>query len=111
MIAAGYTSENGNYGKVKHNDTETTQYLHMCKRSVKVGQRVKQSDVIGEVGSTGLATGPHVCYRFWVRGKQVDPYRQNLPSAEPIADNLKEDYFAAIGPIKERLEQIDFKQI
>ncbi len=111
VIASGYTSGNGNYVKVKHNDTYTTQYLHMSKRLVKVGQRVKQSDVIGEVGSTGLATGPHVCYRFWVRGKQVDPYRQNLPSAEPIADNLKEDYFAAIGPIKERLEQIDFKQI
>lgn len=111
VIASGYTAGNGNYVKVKHNDTYTTQYLHMSKRNVKVGQRVKQGDVIGFVGSTGLATGPHVCYRFWVRGEQVDPFRQNLPSAEPIADNLKDKYFAAIEPVKSALEAIPFKEI
>ncbi len=111
VIASGYTAGNGNYVKVKHNETYTTQYLHMSRRNVKVGQRLRQGDVIGFVGSTGLATGPHVCYRFWVRGEQVDPFRQNLPAAEPIADNLREDYFAAIGPVKERLEKIAFKQI
>lgn len=111
VVASGYTSGNGNYVKVKHNDTYTTQYLHMSKRNARVGQRVKQGDVIGYVGSTGLATGPHVCYRFWVRGKQVDPFRQNLPAAEPIADSLKEQYFAAIEPIKSELEKISFKEI
>ncbi|MCF4100751.1 peptidoglycan DD-metalloendopeptidase family protein [Gillisia sp. M10.2A] len=111
VIASSYTSGNGNYVKVKHNETYTTQYLHMSKRNVRVGQRVRQGDVIGYVGSTGLATGPHVCYRFWVRGKQVDPFRQNLPAAEPIADNLKEDYFAAIKPVKIKLDKIPFKEI
>ncbi len=111
VIAASYTGGNGNYVKVKHNDTYTTQYLHMSKRNVRVGQRVKQGDVIGYVGSTGLATGPHVCYRFWVRGKQVDPFRQNLPAAEPIADNLKEDYFAAIKTVRSKLDKIPFKEI
>ena len=111
VIASGYTAGNGNYVKVKHNDTYTTQYLHMSKRNVKVGQRVRQGDVIGYVGSTGLATGPHVCYRFWVRGEQVDPFRQNLPAAEPIADNLKEDYFQAIKSIQEDLDGIPFKEI
>lgn len=111
VIASGYTAGNGNYVKIKHNDTYTTQYLHMSQRLVKVGQRVKQGDVIGKVGSTGLATGPHVCYRFWVRGEQVDPFRQNLPSAEPIADNLKENYFAAIEPVMETLENTPFKEI
>ena len=111
VIASGYTAGNGNYVKVKHNDTYSTQYLHMSKRNVKVGQRVRQGDVIGYVGSTGLATGPHVCYRFWVRGQQVDPFRQNLPAAEPIADHLKEEYFQAIKPIKEDLESIPFKEI
>lgn len=111
VIASGYTAGNGNYVKVKHNDTYTTQYLHMSKRNVRVGQRVKQGDVIGFVGSTGLATGPHVCYRFWVRGEQVDPFRQNLPSAEPIGDSLKDDYFAAIEPVKSALEAIPFKEI
>ncbi len=111
VIASGYTGGNGNYVKVKHNDTYTTQYLHMSKRNVRVGQRVKQGDVIGYVGSTGLATGPHVCYRFWVRGKQVDPFRQNLPAAEPIADRLKEDYFASIKSVRSKLDKIPFKEI
>ncbi|MFO8147462.1 MAG: M23 family metallopeptidase [Bacteroidota bacterium] len=111
VIASGYTGGNGNYVKVKHNDTYTTQYLHMSKRNVRVGQRVKQGDVIGFVGSTGLATGPHVCYRFWVRGKQVDPFRQNLPAAEPIAEKLKEDYFAAIESVKIAIDEIEFKEI
>ena len=111
VIASGYTGGNGNYVKVKHNETYTTQYLHMSKRNVKVGQRVKQGDVIGFVGSTGLATGPHVCYRFWVRGKQEDPFRQNLPSAEPIANNLKDNYFGSIEPVKLELDKIPFKEI
>jgi murein DD-endopeptidase MepM/ murein hydrolase activator NlpD len=111
VIASSYTGGNGNYVKVKHNNTYTTQYLHMSKRAVRVGQRVKQGDIIGYVGSTGLATGPHVCYRFWVRGKQVDPFRQNLPAAEPIANNLKEDYFIAIKKVRTKLDNIPFKEI
>ncbi|MFO7721400.1 MAG: peptidoglycan DD-metalloendopeptidase family protein, partial [Gillisia sp.] len=111
VIASGYTGGNGNYVKVKHNETYTTQYLHMSKRNVRVGQRVKQGDVIGFVGSTGLATGPHVCYRFWVRGQQVDPFRQNLPAAEPIAEKLKDDYFAAIEPVRIAIDEIQFKEI
>ena len=111
VIASSYTAGNGNYVKVKHNGTYTTQYLHMSKRAVKQGQRVKQGEVIGYVGSTGLATGPHVCYRFWVNGKQVDPFRQNLPSAEPLDKKYIPTYFAAIEPLKDELNQIDFKQI
>src|SRR5690606_13875792 len=111
VIASSYTGGNGNYVKIKHNDTYTTQYLHMSKRAVKQGQRVKQGDIIGYVGSTGLATGPHVCYRFWVNGVQVDPFKQNLPAAAPIEDHLKDAYFAAIEPLKEELEKIEFKNI
>ncbi len=110
VIASSYTAGNGNYVKIKHNDTYTTQYLHMSKRLVKQGQRVKQGDIIGKVGSTGLATGPHVCYRFWKNGQQVDPFRQNLPSAEPIDDKYIPSYFAAIEPLKNELGQIKFKE-
>jgi len=86
ISAASYTSGNGNYVKVRHNSTYSTQYLHMSKikPGIKPGVRVKQGDVIGYVGSTGLATGPHVCYRFWVNGKQVDPYKQKLPEAKSL---------------------------
>lgn len=84
---AGYTSGNGNYVKVRHNSTYSTQYLHMSKikSGISPGVAVKQGDVIGYVGSTGLATGPHVCYRFWKNGKQVDPLRQKLPEAKAIS--------------------------
>ena len=110
VIASSYTAGNGNYVKVKHNGTYTTQYLHMSKRAVKQGQRVSQGQVIGYVGSTGLATGPHVCYRFWVNGVQVDPFRQNLPSADPIEKKYMPSYFAAIEPLKKELETIDFEE-
>lgn len=111
VIKSSYTRGNGNYVKVRHNEKYTTQYLHMTKRNVKVGQRVKQGDVIGFVGSTGLATGPHVCYRFWVYGKQVDPYQQNLPSSEPLKEELKPDYFLAIEDLKKELDSIPFQKM
>jgi murein DD-endopeptidase MepM/ murein hydrolase activator NlpD len=84
VIASRYTRFNGNYVKIRHNRTYTTQYLHMSKRAVKTGQHVRQGQVIGYVGMTGLATGPHVCYRFWKNGRQVDPFKQKFPSAKPI---------------------------
>jgi murein DD-endopeptidase MepM/ murein hydrolase activator NlpD len=104
IVAASYTKNNGNYVKVRHNGTYTTQYLHMSKikPGIKKGVYVKQGDIIGYVGSTGLATGPHVCYRFWKNGKQVDPYRQDLPPGDPIKKENKEEYMIA----KDSLMQI-----
>tara|TARA_Y100001934_G_scaffold283488_1_gene403692 strand:+ start:172 stop:1425 length:1254 start_codon:yes stop_codon:yes gene_type:complete len=89
---AKYNRYNGNYVKIKHNSVYTTQYLHMnkIKKGIRPGVKVNQGDVIGFVGSTGLATGPHVCYRFWKNGRQVDPYKQKLPKSKPISQaNLK----------------------
>lgn len=89
IIERGYTKGNGNYVKIKHNATYTTGYLHMSKFSnLKKGQRVKKGDVIGYVGKTGLATGYHLCFRFWKRGQQVDFLAEDLPSAT----HLKEDH-------------------
>jgi murein DD-endopeptidase MepM/ murein hydrolase activator NlpD len=101
-----YRGGNGNYVKVKHNSTYSTQYLHMKKRAVKKGDYVKQGDVIGYVGMTGNTAGPHVCYRFWKNGQQVDPFRQKLPSADPIKEHLKEPYFAFIAPLKNQIDNI-----
>jgi murein DD-endopeptidase MepM/ murein hydrolase activator NlpD len=111
VTKSGYTSGNGNYVKIRHNATYETQYLHMSKRIAKVGQFVKQGDVIGLVGMTGHAAGPHVCYRFWKNGRQVDPLREKLPEAEPISKNLKERYFDFIKPIKAQLDSIPFKVV
>ena len=103
-----YARGNGNYVKIRHNATYETQYLHMKKRKVKVGQFVKQGDVIGWVGMTGNTGGPHVCYRFWKNGKQVDPFKQKLPEAKPIFDSLKTKYLDFINPIKQQLDSIPF---
>jgi murein DD-endopeptidase MepM/ murein hydrolase activator NlpD len=82
----GYTSGNGNYVKIRHDDVYETQYLHMQKfaSGIRPGTHVSQNQVIGYVGSTGLATGPHVCFRFWKHGKQVDHLRENMPTPEPM---------------------------
>jgi murein DD-endopeptidase MepM/ murein hydrolase activator NlpD len=95
---------NGKFVKIKHNSTYSTQYLHMKNQNVKKGQYVKQGDVIGYVGMTGNSGGPHVCYRFWKHGKQVDPFKEKLPSAEPLKESLKPKYFEFIKPLKYQLE-------
>ena len=89
VVEARYTKNNGYFVKIKHNNIYTTQYLHMSKfaKGIKKGRFVDQGEVIGYVGSTGLATGPHVCFRFWRNGRQVDPYKQNdLPDGEPVLE-------------------------
>ncbi|UII81835.1 peptidoglycan DD-metalloendopeptidase family protein [Flagellimonas sp. CMM7] len=99
---------NGKYVKIRHNGTYSTQYLHMKKQKVKRGEFVRQGDVIGWVGMTGNTGGPHVCYRFWKNGRQVDPLREKLPAAEPIADSLKTAYTDHITPIKWQLDCIEY---
>lgn len=106
IIESAYGKFNGNYVKVKHNATYTTQYLHMSKRAVKKGDRVMQGQTIGYVGSTGLATGPHVCYRFWKNGKQVDPYRQDLPESTPVKPDDVEKFEAVKLKFYPRLKSI-----
>ncbi len=106
VTEVSYTRANGRYVKVKHNNTYTTQYLHMRKANVKVGQFVEQGDVIGFVGMTGYTSGPHVCYRFWKNGLEVDPFKQKLPEAKPINESLKKKYFSDIVAIKSKLDSI-----
>jgi murein DD-endopeptidase MepM/ murein hydrolase activator NlpD len=83
----------------------------MSKILVKKGQQVQQGQVIGKVGSTGLATGPHVCYRFWKNGQQVDPLSQKLPNAEPMNEKHRKKYLVHIAPLKKELDSIAAIQI
>ncbi len=101
---ARYSQYNGNYVKIKHNGTYSTQYLHMSRiaSGMKPGTKVKQGQVIGYVGSTGLATGPHLCFRFWKNGRQVDALKVELPSANPI----KEENMAAYNQRKAEILQL-----
>lgn len=105
VVEARFTSANGNYVKIKHNGTYSTQYLHMSKiaSGMKPGVRVQQGQVIGYVGSTGLATGPHLCFRFWKNGKQVDWLKEEIPPSDPISSENR----AAFERVKmERLQQL-----
>lgn len=103
---AGYTVGNGNHVKIKHDKTYSTQYLHMSRILVRRGQRVRQGQVIGKVGSTGLASGPHVCYRFWKNGKQVDALKLKLPNSTPMNTVNKPRYLAFIEPLKRELDSV-----
>ena len=101
---------NGKYVKIRHNSTYSTQYLHMRKQNVRRGDYVKQGDVIGWIGMTGNTGGPHVCYRFWKNGRQVDPLKQKLPAADPLPEPLRPEYYSYINPLKDQLDCIEFKQ-
>ncbi len=109
IVKSSYTRANGRYVTVKHNNTYSTQYLHMQKSNVRVGQQVEQGDVIGWVGMTGNTSGPHVCYRFWKNGLQVDPFKQKLPEAKPVSESLKKQYFRDISLIRSQLDSIKIK--
>ena len=110
VLEARYKSNNGNYVKIRHNATYTTQYLHMSKiaSGLRAGDKVKQEQIIGYVGRTGLATGPHLCYRFWKNGVQVDALRVELPASQPV----KKDHLASFEAVKlaliEKLNLIPF---
>jgi len=107
---AQYKSNNGNYVKIRHNGTYTTQYLHMSRIAdgIRAGGRVRQGQTIGYVGSTGLATGPHLCYRFWKNGVQVDALRVDLPTSEPVKKENMEEFNKVKQELTKKLDGIQF---
>ncbi len=87
VIKKGYQKRGGgNYIKIKHNGTYSTTYMHLkgYAKGIKVGDHVRQSDLLGYVGATGLATGPHLDFRFYRNGKPVDPLKVESPPSLPI---------------------------
>ncbi|HEX6222903.1 MAG TPA: peptidoglycan DD-metalloendopeptidase family protein [Chryseolinea sp.] len=107
---AQYKSNNGNYVKIRHNGTYTTQYLHMSgiASGVRAGTRVRQGQTIGYVGSTGLATGNHLCYRFWRNGVQVDALKVELPPSQPVKKDYLESFETVKIELTKKLEAIPF---
>ena len=86
VIAKGFSSGNGNYVKLRHSNGYETMYLHMSRHAgIRQGGRVAQGQVIGYVGSTGLATGPHLCYRMTRNGAPVNPNKVRSIAAEPVS--------------------------
>lgn len=109
VLEARYHKYNGNYVKIKHNENISTQYLHMSKiaSGIRRGVKVKQGQTIGFVGSTGLANGPHLCYRFWKNGVQVDALKVDLPSANPIVDSVSVQFDSVASDVIRRLDRIE----
>ena len=104
VIASAYNRFNGNYVFIKHNTNIVTKYLHMNRRTVKQGQRVKQNQKIGTVGATGRVTGPHLHYEFLVNGKHKNPKTVSLPKAESLRGSEKTKFVSEAKGIIEQLE-------
>ncbi len=108
VTAAAYGKGNGRYVKIRHNSVYTTMYLHMSRfaKGIKKGAKVKQGQVIGYVGSTGLATGPHLDFRFYVNGSPVDPLKVEIPPSHPVKDELRNDFEKKKKLVLDELEKI-----
>lgn len=102
VIRAGYSRANGNFLVIQHGEAFVTKYLHLHKKQVKQGQRVKQGQIIGQVGSTGYATGPHLHYEFLLNGVHRNPrtIHKKLPKANSIAKAELAGFKAALQPLQ-----------
>lgn len=112
ILEARYSAFNGNYVKVKHNSNIVTQYLHMSRfgSGIRPGRKVTQGQTIGFVGSTGLSTGPHVCFRYWKNGQQVNHLREKFANYTPINPANKKAYMALKDELMDQLSNISAGQ-
>jgi murein DD-endopeptidase MepM/ murein hydrolase activator NlpD len=108
----GYTKYNGNFIKLRHSNSYETLYLHMIRfaKGMKQGKKVSQGSVIGYVGSTGLATGPHLCFRMFRNGTPVNPYKIKTPAATPVSRERMAEFQALLTPLVGRLQGNDTQQ-
>ncbi|GMR15658.1 MAG: peptidoglycan DD-metalloendopeptidase family protein [Gammaproteobacteria bacterium] len=107
VIKATYSKYNGNYVFIQHANSIITKYLHFTKRAVKKGQRVKQGQVIGYVGATGLAQAPHLHYEFVINGVHRNPRTVSLPKADALAGTQLSDFRLAAAPVLSQLSRLE----
>lgn len=109
VIEKKYTKQGGNTLKIKHNSVYTTGYLHLSNfaKGIRQGTRVKQGQLIGYVGSTGLATGPHLDFRFWKNNSPVDPLKVESPTVEPIKKINQQKYDSIKTEMTYQLHEAD----
>jgi murein DD-endopeptidase MepM/ murein hydrolase activator NlpD len=105
----GYNGGAGKFIKIRHNSVYTTMYLHLSRyaKGIKKGTTVQQGQVIGYVGNTGLSTGPHLDYRFYVNGSPVDPLKVEIPSAHPVKEELRAEYEAQRDTVLKLLDKVE----
>ncbi|MBN1987992.1 MAG: peptidoglycan DD-metalloendopeptidase family protein [Bacteroidales bacterium] len=108
VIERSFTKAAGNFIKIKHNSVYTTAYLHLSRfgKNISVGTRVSQGQVIGYVGKTGYATGPHLDFRFWKNGKAINPLTVESPSVEPIKAEGITNYKQFIASLQVKLDSV-----
>ncbi len=113
VVEAGYTRANGNYVVLQHGEAYTTKYLHLHKRNVRKGERVVQNEVIGTVGSTGAATGPHLHYEFLLNGVHRNPrtIHKKLPKAKSLSPEEMPRFVAQTQSFQMQLATIRQQQL
>ena len=107
ITRSAYSKTNGHHVFVKHANSIETKYLHFTNRAVKKGQNVKQGQTIGYVGSTGLATGPHLHYEFVVNGVHRNPRTVPLPKVEPLRGDLLVSFQSQAAPMLTQLSRLE----
>lgn len=110
ITIADFKANNGNYVKMRHDKIYETQYLHMkgFATGIRPGASVQQGEIIGYVGSTGMSTGPHVCFRFWKNNKQVNPMEENATTSSSVSGRILNDYISYVKPIKDKLDNMEY---
>lgn len=108
VIFKGYTNGGGHTIKIKHNSVYTTSYMHLSRyaKGLSVGQRVKQGEEIGYVGSTGLSTGPHLDFRVYKNGEPINPLDMEAPPSEPIKPELRDSFNIVKNKIISELDSL-----
>jgi murein DD-endopeptidase MepM/ murein hydrolase activator NlpD len=106
VIKLDYNSGAGRMIKIKHNSVYTTAYLHLSRygKGIHSGAYVKQGDIIGYVGSTGLSTGPHLDFRFYKNGTPVDPLKVEAPPVEPVKEENRQAFDSIKTEVLKRLD-------
>ena len=108
-----YEGAGGNTVRIRHNSVYSTAYLHLSgyAKGLKVGQRVRQGEVIGYVGSTGRSTGPHLDFRVWKNGSPINPLKMESPPAEPLKKENLEDFELAHKKYRAQVDSIYARDI
>ena len=108
IISTAYQAAEGRIVRIRHNSVYSTAYLHLSSfaKGITAGAYVKQGDVIGYVGSTGLSTGPHLDFRFYKNGTPVDPLRVESPPVEPVSEENMERYMKMLEIMRSMLYDI-----
>ncbi len=112
VIARGWDSKGGgNYVKIRHNSIYTSCYMHLrgFAKGIKKGKKVKQGDVIGYVGKTGMATGPHLDFRIFQYGKPIDPLKMEAPPIEPIDNDVVQEFIEYSDSLRNILDNLPLK--